>query len=256
MPHDLASRPVSSADSASPQPPRSLLAHAAVNARPAALVFRVLAVGLILTGILRNAGVLAGSPDASTLLFYTMISNILCLVWMLLLVARTATDLRRLGARGTSTPSPRWSGTVMMAITVTMLIYLVVLVPTRFRQGDTDVFSLTDNLIHIVTPCLLIADWLLFIPKGAFRAIDPLLWTLIPYAYLVFGFGYGALGGEFTPGHTYPYPFMNIDALGAGGVALWIVALSAALVAVGYVFVLIDRLLGVLADRGARRRAQ
>lgn len=237
-------------------PPRPLLAHAAVNARPAALVFRVLALALILTGILRNAGVMAGSPDASTLLFYTMISNILCLAWMLLLALRTARDLRGLGARGTSTPSPRGSGTVMMAITVTMLIYLVVLVPTRFRQGDTDVFSLTDNLIHIVTPCLLIADWLLFVPKGRFRAVDPLLWTLIPYAYLVFAFGYGALGGEFTPGHTYPYPFMNVDALGVTGVALWIVALSAALVAVGYVFVLLDRMLGALGDRAARRREQ
>ena len=132
----------------------------------------------------------------------------------------------------------------MMAITVTMLIYLIVLVPTRFQQGDADIFSFTDNLIHIITPCLVIGDWLLFVPKGTFRWIDPLRWTLIPYAYLVFGFIYGALGGDFTPGQTYPYPFMNIEKLGLGGVALWIVALSAALVAVGFLFVAIDRMLG------------
>lgn len=255
MPHDLASPPVASAtpiDTAAESPRRPLLAHAAVNARPVALVYRIIALALILTGILRNADVFSGSPDGTTLLFYTMISNVICLVWMLLLVARTVRDLRRHGARGTSTPSPRGSGTVMMAITVTMLIYLIVLVPTRFAQGDADIFSLTDNLIHIITPCLVIVDWLLFVPKGTFRWIDPLLWTLIPYAYLVFGFVYGALGGEFTPGQTYPYPFMNIDQLGVGGVALWIVALTAALIAVGFIFVVIDRMLGAVGRRLAR----
>lgn len=67
----------------------------------------------------------------------------------------------------------------------------------------------------------------------------------------MFGFIYGALGGEFTPEQTYPYPFMNIEKLGLGGVALWIVALSAALVAVGFLFVAIDRML----DAAGRRIA-
>ena len=40
---------------------------------------------------------------------------------------------------------------------------------------------------------------------------------------------------------------MDLDVLGLGGVALWIVALTAGLVAVGYVFVVIDKLLGRLA---------
>lgn len=233
-----------------------LFAHAALNARPAALVYRLVAIGLIVTGIVRYAELLSGSPDWSTLLFYTMISNLLCLGWMLLLVVRTMRDLRRFGARGTSTPSARWSGAVMMAITVTMLIYLVVLVPTRFADGDDDIFSLTDNLIHIVTPCLVIADWLLFVPKGRFRWFDPLLWTLIPYAYLTFAFVFGALGGEFTPGQKYPYPFMDVDELGVGGVALWIVALTAALVVVGFLFVIIDRLLAVVGRRASPHSPQ
>jgi hypothetical protein len=51
-----------------------------------------------------------------------------------------------------------------------MLIYLIVLVPAGFQQvGDYTPFSLTDNPIHIITPCLLILDWLLFTPKGSFR---------------------------------------------------------------------------------------
>lgn len=233
-----------------PESPRNpLLARSAVNLRPVALAYRIIALAVIVTGIVRYSEVLSGAPDWSTLLFYTMLSNLLCLVWMLLLVIRTAVDLRRLGRSGTSTPSPRWSGAVMMAISVTMLIYLVVLVPTRVADGDSDIFSLTDTLIHVVTPCLLIVDWLLFVPKGAFRWTDPLRWTLIPYAYLAFAFAFGAAGGEFTPGQKYPYPFMNVDTLGVGGVAVWLVALSVALVVVGFIYVLVDRALAALGRR-------
>ncbi|WP_091228499.1 Pr6Pr family membrane protein [Microbacterium sp. 3J1] len=228
------------------------LQHAAVNSRPIALAYRIVAAGVILTGVLRNAEVFSGTPAWSSLLFYTMISDLICLVWMLLLVVRTGQDLRRIGRWGTSTPSARWSGAVMMSITVTMLIYLVVLVPTRFAAGDSDVFSLTDNLIHIVTPTLLIVDWLLFVPKGSFRWVDPLLWPLIPYAYLLWAFVYGAGGGEFTPGQRYPYPFMDVDALGVLGVAQWVVALTIALVVVGFVYVVIDRALASAAERALR----
>ncbi len=232
---------------------RALFSHAAVNSRPVALVYRLLALAVILTGVIRHANLLTGDPSWTTVLFYTMVSNLLCLAWVLFLIVRTIRDLRQSGPFGTSTPSARGSGAVMFAITVTMLIYLIVLVPTRFADGDAEIFSLTDNLIHIITPVLVIVDWLLFVPKGSFRWVDPLLWTLVPYAYLTWAFAYGALGGEFTPGQTYPYPFMDVDALGLGGVAQWIIALTIALIAVGFVFVIIDRALGALARRVARR---
>jgi len=235
------------------QPKTPLYARAAVNSRPLALAYRLIALAAIGTGIARNAGIVDGALDLTTFLYYTMVSNLICGGWMLVLVVRTIADLRRDGARGTSTLSARWSGAVMMAITVTMLIYLVVLVPTRFAAGDADIFSLTDNLIHIVTPALMIVDWLLFVPKGAFRWLDPVLWVLIPYAYLAWAFCYGALGGQFVPGQRYPYPFMDVDALGIPGVAQWIIALSVALVAVGFVFVVLDRALSALARRAAGR---
>ena len=236
-----------------PEPVRgSLFSHAAVNSRPVALVYRLLVLAVILTGVIRHADLLTGEPSWTTVLFYTMVSNLICLAWVLLLIVRTVRDLRQSGPFGTSTPSARVSGAVMFAITVTMLIYLIVLVPTRFADGDAEIFSLTDNLIHIITPVLVIVDWLVFVPKGSFRWVDPLLWTLIPYAYLTWAFAYGAVGGEFTPGQAYPYPFMDVDALGIAGVTQWIIALTVALVAVGFVFVIIDRALGSLSRRLAR----
>lgn len=234
-----------SAPSVGPAPRPPLLAQGALGSRVAALVFRGLSFALIATGIVRITGLFTPSPTWNALLYYTVLSNLLCLVWTALLIARTVRDLRTRGDRGWSTPAPRWSGAVMMAITVTMLVYLVVLVPSAFVQGGSyQPFSLTDNLIHVITPCLLIADWLLFVPKGRLRWGDPLRWALIPYAYLVFALVYGALGGEFSPGRNYPYPFLDVDTHGIGGVAVRVLVLSVVLVGVGYVYVVIDRLLG------------
>ena len=63
----------------------------------------------------------------------------------------------------------------------------------------------------------------------------------------MFAFTYSALGGEFAPGVRVPYPFMNVESNGLGGLALWIAGLTVALVAVGYVYYGVDRLLARIA---------
>ncbi len=220
--------------------------------RTVALPFRCLALVLIAFGIVRITGIFSDAPSPRAWLFYTVLSNALCLVWVLLSVISTIRDLTAFGVRGHSTPSARWSAAIMMAITVTMLVYLLVLVPSAFVQaGDYEAFSLTDNLIHIVTPLLIFVDWLLFVPKGQMRAADPLRWALIPFSYLVLAFIYGALGGEFLEGSRYPYPFMNVAVYGIGGVALWIGGLSVGLVLIGYVFFALDRLIAAISGRTA-----
>ena len=114
------------------------------------------------------------------------------MVWSAIVTVR---DAEAKGWYGYSTPSARGEAAVMEAITVTMLIYLFVLAPALFTQpGAYQPFTLTDNLVHIVTPVLVIVDWLLFIPKGEIKPYDPLLWALIPYSYLAFAFIYSAAG--------------------------------------------------------------
>lgn len=223
----------------------------ALRYRPSALAFRIVAVVAIAAGIVRLAGLFSGAPVWTTFTYYTAMSNVLCLGWMLVLAAATVRDLARHGTRGVTAPAPRLSAAVMMAITVTMLIYLVLLAPTAFAQsgGEYVPFGLTDNLVHIICPCLLILDWLLFAPKGRLRRFDPLLWTLIPYAYLVFALVWAGTGREFGPGVAYPYPFLDVALHGVGGVALWIVGLSVALVGVGYVYLALDHVLGRVGSR-------
>lgn len=233
----------------------TLLASGAFVMRPLALFFRVVALVLITAGIVRITGIFGPEPGWASFTFYTVQSNILCLIWMALLVLITVRDLGTTGPRGHSTPSARWSAAIMMAITITMLVYLIVLVPATFVQDSGYVpFSLTDNLIHIITPCLLILDWLLFVPKGRVRGFDPLLWAVIPLLYLVFAFTYGGLGGEFSPGQRYPYPFLDVDAHGVFGVVLRVLALAVALIGVGYLYFGLDRLLSRRARAAAAPR--
>jgi len=222
--------------------------------RRLALGFRLLSAVVTAWGIGRVTGVFDGDVSGVQFLYFTVLSNILCLVWFVVLAVATGRDISRHGPRGASAPWPRFSGAVMMSITVTMIIYLVILVPEAFTQntGYTP-FTLTDDLIHIVTPVLTILDWLLFLPKGSFRWYDPPLWALLPYAYLGFAFVYGGFGGTFGGGSPYPYPFMEVDRLGVGGVAAWIVALTVALEVVAFVYVALDRVLALAArHRDAR----
>ena len=199
---------------------------------------------VIATGLVRSLELLSPEPKWLSLLYFTQMSNLLCLGWMALAALRTARELGALGARGLSTPSARWAAAIMHAITVTMLIYIIVLVPTYDpASGNDPPFTLTDNLVHIFTPCLVILDWALFTPKGRIRWADPLRWILIPYAYLAFAVTYGALGGRFESGDTFAYPFLDFGTLGVGGVASWVATLTVALLAVAYVYVLLDRLL-------------
>ncbi|MDF2555291.1 MAG: hypothetical protein K0R60_1186 [Microbacterium sp.] len=226
-----------------------------LNDRRVALVFRSLAICAVFWGIGSVSGLFAGQPSAVQFLYYTVLSNLLVLVWFVMLVVRTARDLATEGARGWSSPSPRFAAAVMFAITVTMLVYLIVLVPEAFTQNTGyQPFTPTDNAVHIFTPAFAILDWLLFTPKGRVRVADPLLWALLPLGYVALAFLYGAAGGLFGGGTRYPYPFMDLDRNGPGGVALWLIGLFAALEVVAYLFLAIDRVLAVAARRAQTSR--
>jgi hypothetical protein len=224
-----------------------------VTWRYAALAVRLLAVASAAIGLIRLTGLFGGGEVSAAFTFYTTQSNILCLLWMALLAVVTVKDIVRFGPRGLSAPAPRWGAAVMMAITVTMLIYLVILAPAAFQQAGSAYvpFTLTDDLVHIITPCLVIFDWFLFTPKGKLHWFDPPCWAGLPYAYLAFAFTWSALGGDFGSGRRYPYAFMDVQAYGVGGVAVQILILTVSLEAFGYLYVVADKTLA----RVARKRA-
>lgn len=93
------------------------------------------------------------------------------------------------------------------------------------------------TLLHYVVPIATVLDWVLFDEKGRTDRKMPLFATSFPMIYVVASM----ITAQFMTGdNRYPYPFLNVDLLGAGTVALNIVLLAAAFIGVGY--------LGVWAD--------
>ncbi|MEZ5214604.1 MAG: hypothetical protein R2692_07900 [Microbacterium sp.] len=186
-----------------------------------AFAYRALASFLILLGIARVAGLWSATPTWSSFLYYTVLSNVLCLVWMVWPAIVTVRDAEAKGWYGYSTPSARGEAAVMEATTVTILD-----LPVRARAGA----------VHAA---------------GRVPAVHP---HRQPRAhrrsYLPFAFIYSAAGGR-SDGNTVPYPFMDASVHGVGGVIAWIVGLTVALVGVGYGYYGLDRLLA----RVGRRRA-
>jgi hypothetical protein len=132
----------------------------------------------------------------NVLVFFTIQSNIIVGVTSLLL----AIDPTRssLGFRV-------WRLTGVVAITITGLVYHTVL----GRLFDLESWALVaDNLIHTVVPILGVLGWLIFGPRGLTSKPVVRSSVLFPVAWLIFTLIRGSIV------HFYPYPFVDVGALG------------------------------------------
>nr|WP_276610629.1 Pr6Pr family membrane protein [Kineococcus siccus] len=143
-------------------------------------------------------------------------------------------------------PSAWFVGGAAFFVTITFAVYNTVLVP---GGGDGAVLLLSgrpsSDLLHVVAPLLALLDWVLLRPHPGAGARRSLLWLVYPVLYFVFVLVRGAL--TTGPPH-YPYPFVDVDELGYGGVALSFAVLAPSFAVLALGFAGLDHLLG-------RRRA-
>lgn len=150
--------------------------------------------------------------------FFTIIGNLLVLVAFLAL------------AMGRPL-SPRLIGGTMLTILLVGIVHFLLLRGLLELSGGA---QLADTLLHQVTPALVPLWWLAFARKGDLGWIDPWFWTLLPACYLPYALARGLMGGK------YPYPFLNIDKLGWGGVAVNALVISLGYILAGHLVVWID----------------
>lgn len=150
--------------------------------------------------------------------FFTILSNILvAAVCVALVLRRRHSDLFAVA----------WLD-ALLGITVTGVVYNTVLAGLYDLRGAE---YLADRLFHAVSPLLFVVGWLLFGPRGLVRRRVVLLALIYPLAWLAFTLVRGALIG------WYPYPFVDVTALGYVQVAvnsLLITALFLVLAAVAF----------------------
>lgn len=201
--------------------------------------------------ILQYAG-MAGKGDLRMLTaYYTILSNILCFIYFAVLVIAQRKKENAL-----------IRGAVTMCITVTGLVYHFMLggfMGTAAGAGvPVTALSVSNILVHYVVPILVILDYFLFVPKGQYKSLYPLAWLVLPYAYFAFSMvraevstrtftGFGATS-------RYPYPFLDVDLYGWDKVLLIVLAVTVAFIALGYIFYVLDRLLGKNLSTSRKRR--
>ena len=88
---------------------------------------------------------------------------------------------------------------------------------------------------HTLSPILGAIFWYRAVPNGQLRLKDPVLWLSYPIIYLVYWLFRGPLVGY------YPYFFVDVDALGYAGVAMWSGALIVVFLILGGLMLLVDR---------------
>lgn len=162
-------------------------------------------------------------------------------VWMMLLyftvLANTVVALLFTALAGGWRASPRLVGGVTLAILLVGTVYHTLLRGLLDLSGGA---ALADFILHTLTPIFVFIWWIAFAPKGGLVRRDPLVWALFPLAYFAYGLARGALKGR------YPYPFMDMAALGWQQTLLNGAAIAISFVVAGYLFVGIDQRLARL----------
>jgi hypothetical protein len=200
-----------------------------------AVGFRVLLAATAICGVVMNLVMMRGGLFDG-LSYYTLQSNIIALIFFGFLAYRTWRY------RGEKPVSPAVKGAVMICVTLTFLIFHFVLRPTMFSMGAAGAYMMSpaNILVHYVVPLMAIADWLVFDRKGSFGKLDPLKWTIIPWAYLAFSLVRAQFTVFMSSGSRYPYFFIDLDTLGVGQVAINVLVIAVGYVGLGYLIYLVD----------------
>lgn len=127
---------------------------------------------------------------------------------------------------------PMLGGCATTAIVLVGLGYHVLLRQIWDPQGAQ---LLADNLLHYAVPVLALVAWCLRSDGGRLPAWAPLAWAGWPLAYVA----YAMLRGEWLG--SYPYPFIDVGAIGYGRASLNALALLLVFIATGYLLRAIAR---------------
>ena len=211
-----------------------------IESKTASIVYKLLLVAIGIYGLLLIFGVTEGRLNLSMLHYFTVLSNLLCVLYFIvdiIYIVRGGEDCVWF---------PALKGSAMMAITVTLLVAHFIL-GMRFTMADSSGVSLL--IVHYVVPIMTILDWLLFDPKSYIKKISPLIWTIGPLLYFVYAMIAARIGDGIGYNSRYPYPFLDVDALGWGRVILTVIALVVFFIALGYAYYGVDRLLSKFGEK-------
>jgi hypothetical protein len=208
--------------------------------KTAQVIFNILIIVCAFLGI----GIFIVQSDTAMILSaFTTQSNLLCVV------AAVLTLVRECGNKKNGGGYTLFKGMALTSILLTFFITALVLKPFfgRTATATTALFSvLADNLLHVVVPLLMFADFVLFEEKGKIKAWHPTFWAVFPLYYVGYTALYRALGGVYRFGSgnaKFPYFFFDYETYGVKTVGIWFLLIAIGFIGFSYVLFGFDRVL-------------
>jgi len=156
--------------------------------------------------------------------FFTILTN------LLVALVFTFVAIRPDGGGFFRCPSVQAATTVYIAIVG--LCYHLLLRRLWNPQGGQLV---ADILLHYVMPVGYVLYWFFFAPRTGLHWKDAVAWLVYPGVYLVYILARGAAIG------VYPYPFVDVNLLGYGGVSIRAAILVLVFLGMGLLVVAVGR---------------
>lgn len=215
-----------------------------MNKRRLSFFYRFLLILSLSTGIFLN--IYHTSSISVILSYYTLQSNVICLVFFVVIVIVSAVkeeyqekDIYHF-----------FKGGITIAIAITGIVYAIALAPVGVEMNvNIDGFEkfMSNFLVHRLSPLLVILDYFIFDQKGKLKFYYPFIWLIIPLDYLIYVYAYTANGGEFFSiggSRKYAYTFLDYTQIGYYGVAMAIAIMGAFILLISFLLVTVDRILG------------
>ena len=218
-----------------------------IKNRTAQLIFQTIYCTLGFVGIVASLGIFDNIQQIrwDFYVHFTNISNFFCIGIMLTALIQTVK--RKDDGYVTAAPMLKFIG--MLAILLTFLVFNIMLAGAEGRDPQAN-WRVGSLCFHVVLPIMFIADWFLFYERKKTKWYYPIASTAFPLAYMAFlliqaiilKFDSSILIPTTTTPLIYPYFFVNLETQGVSGVLMWVGILSAAFVAVGFLFFGLDKL--------------
>ena len=213
-----------------------------------ALIFRIFAFVQMSICLLLNMGYYQKHFDSHSLNFFTILSNIWVTIHFFILILLTIKDMIKHGNKGYTTVHKFFKGSMNLSITITHLVYHWMLVPDLRKTGKQispyfEIQSYPDLSAHYFSCALALLDYLLFTPKNQYTLDDPFKWLLPFFLYTIYIFVRPFISDTNLVEHSrYPYFFVDIDKFGLQRVFIMMFQVLLLIVAIGFVFVLVDNI--------------
>lgn len=205
------------------------------------IVFKGVYVVLCAIALCIEFGLFQGRVYLYTLNYYTVLSNLACLIFFISAFWHSQ-QAARTGVREYAW-RPRTEAAIVFCISITGIIYATLLAPDDMADGNF--FTFKNMALHYVGPLMVVMDWLLFCPKGRLHATDPLRWLLIPLGYFVYIVIRSTFAGNIGPTQSrFPYAFIDPVVQGSWGhMLLGVLLIAVGMTALGYLIYSVDRVM-------------